>query len=113
MVDGDEGRELRCYTDDEISYKRIQPWSCETLLSVPTAIGAAEAAQLVPLGDGRHRVVLPVPHGVAQLTLFDAAGRQLEHHAVRDGEVLDGSLGFAVYQLRDAGGLLGVGRVLW
>jgi hypothetical protein len=113
-LDFDEGSELRCYTDDEISYKRIQPWSCETLLAVPAVTDAGTAAQLVPLGDGRHRVVLPAPHGAAQLTLFDAAGRQLEHHTVRDGEVLGGaSQGFAVYQLRDAGGLLGVGRVLW
>ena len=48
-ADGDDGRDLRCYTDDLVSYKRIQPWSCETLLGLdrgarfrPTRAGSTE-----------------------------------------------------------------------
>lgn len=31
QVDGADGGALRCYTDADISYSRIAPWSCETL----------------------------------------------------------------------------------
>lgn len=35
QLDGADGGALRCYTDADLSYSRIAPWSCETLLGVP------------------------------------------------------------------------------
>jgi hypothetical protein len=113
-VDGDDGRELRCYTDDVISYKRIQPWSCESLLTVSEAT-AELGAGLVPLGDGAYRVQLPAAEGAVQFTLFDASGRQLQERSVRDGDVIVmPQQGKGVYQYLDQQAqVIGRGRVVW
>lgn len=112
-LDGDEGRDLRCYTDDVVSYKRIQPWSCESLLAVSEAT-AEQGAGLVPLGDGAYRVQLPAAKGAVQFTLFDASGRKLQERSVRDGDVIVmAQQGVGIYHFLDPQAqVVGRGRVV-
>lgn len=112
-LDGDEGRDLRCYTDDVVSYKRIQAWSCESLLAVSEAT-AEQDAGLVPLGDGAYQAQLPAAKGSVQFTLFDASGRQLQERSVRDGDVIViAQQGVGIYHFLDAQSqVIGRGRVV-
>jgi hypothetical protein len=113
-LDGDEGRALRCYTDDVISYKRIQPWSCESLLAM-SEVTAEHRAGLVPLGDGAYRVQLPATEGGTQFTLFDLSGRQLQQRSVRDGDVIVmAEQGVGIYHFLDQQAqVIGRGRLVW
>ncbi len=113
-VDGDDGRELRCYTDEVISYKRIEPWSCESLLAVSEAT-AERVAGLVPLGDGAYRVQVPATEGALRVTLFDASGRQLQQRSVRDGDVIVmAQQGVGIYHFLDQQAqVIGRGRLVW
>jgi hypothetical protein len=112
QLDGAEGLDLRCYSDAEVSYSRIAPWSCETLLGVPTE-SAPLPARLVPISGGCS-VQLSVEGVTAQLDLFDGTGRHLRQVSVRHGDLIQcGTAGFLTYRFIDATGrVLGAGALI-
>ena len=90
MVDGDEGLELRCYTDDEISYKLIQPWSCETLLAVPDRTGPNARLTVWPNPGGDALHLDRAGHRLSSLELRDALGRTvLERTSLLNNNPID------------------------
>lgn len=113
QADGAGGGALRCYTDAEITYSRITPWSCETLLGIADAAGRAAAA-LVSDAAGACRVQLPSTNASAWLELFDATGRVLKQFTVKHGDVVPISAkGVLAYRLTDGQGkLIGAGSLV-
>lgn len=111
-VDGADGGALRCYTDGELNYNRIAPWSCETLLGVAEA-PAHTMARMITDGEGCFRVRLAGPFSSVRLELFDATGRVLGDRAVRNDDLVGiGAASFLFYRITDGQGhVLGSGTV--
>jgi hypothetical protein len=86
QLDGADGGALRCYSDTELSYSRIAPWSCETLLSI-TDVEKPLRAELLPVVGHGCRVQLAAGTA-ARLELFDGVGRRLKQLQVRDGDLV-------------------------
>lgn len=112
QADGADGGPLRCYSDADLSYSRIAPWSCETLLSVADASRPSQARLLRVEGHGC-RVELPTTE-TADLELFDGVGRRLEQLRVSHGDLVQPAvMGFLAYRFTDAAGhILGAGAVV-
>jgi hypothetical protein len=115
-VDGDDGRDLRCYTDAVVSYKRIEPWSCETLLGLDEEL-VSDRPLLVPLNNLSRTYTLRSAHaGALVLQGYDALGRmgiraQLPPQAVLD--LSDQAPGVFLYRLLDQQGVVvSTGRLL-
>jgi hypothetical protein len=115
-ADGDDGRDLRCYTDDLVSYKRIQPWSCETLLGLDEEL-ISDRPVLVPLNNLPRTYTLRGAYaGALVLQGHDALGRmgiraQLPPQAVVD--LSDQAPGVFLYRLLDQQGVVvSTGRLL-
>lgn len=113
QLDGADGGPLRCYEDLEVTYNRIEPWSCGTLLSVPS-VTEDPVAMLIPDGEGRLRVQLPMEASVVELHPYDGLGRTVFQRTVRNGDAVQpGRSGPLLYRItKVSGDSIGTGKVM-
>lgn len=113
QLDGADGGPLRCYEDLEVTYNRIEPWSCGTLLSVPSVAEDPEA-MLLSNGAGRLHVQLPERTTAVELHLYDGLGRTVFQRTVGHGDVVQPVMnGPLFYRINNvSGGIIGFGKVM-